>query len=189
MGYPNRDNRDDRRGGGGNYGRRDSGGGNYNNRPPMELHHAVCATCGKDCEVPFRPTGDRPVYCRDCFAKQGGRSENGGRGNYERNDNSPKPSYNNNNDHRDNSPAPRPQNNQQMDMISAKLDQIINLLSQNQAKPEKVKEEVVIVEAPSIAKASKDMPLEVAKAPAKKKAAKKKVEEVETVSTSEESSE
>ena len=29
---------------------------------------AVCAECGKECEVPFRPTGDRPVYCRDCFS-------------------------------------------------------------------------------------------------------------------------
>ena len=29
---------------------------------------AVCTKCGKECEIPFRPTGDRPVYCRDCFA-------------------------------------------------------------------------------------------------------------------------
>ena len=34
------------------------------------LHKAVCADCGKECEVPFRPTGDRPVYCRDCFGKR-----------------------------------------------------------------------------------------------------------------------
>jgi len=29
---------------------------------------AVCAKCGKECELPFRPTGDRPVYCKDCFS-------------------------------------------------------------------------------------------------------------------------
>ncbi|MBN2830686.1 MAG: hypothetical protein JXL82_00190 [Candidatus Omnitrophica bacterium] len=29
---------------------------------------AVCSECGKDCEIPFKPTGDRPVYCRDCFS-------------------------------------------------------------------------------------------------------------------------
>jgi len=29
---------------------------------------AVCTKCGKECEIPFRPTGDRPVYCRDCFS-------------------------------------------------------------------------------------------------------------------------
>jgi len=35
---------------------------------------AICADCHKECEVPFKPTGDRPVYCKDCFSrrKQGG---------------------------------------------------------------------------------------------------------------------
>ncbi len=31
---------------------------------------AICADCNKDCEVPFRPTGDRPVYCKECYAKR-----------------------------------------------------------------------------------------------------------------------
>lgn len=31
---------------------------------------AVCAECKKECEVPFKPSGDRPVYCRDCFSKR-----------------------------------------------------------------------------------------------------------------------
>ena len=31
------------------------------------MHRAVCSACGKDCEVPFRPTGDKPIYCNDCF--------------------------------------------------------------------------------------------------------------------------
>ena len=35
-----------------------------------EMHDAVCAQCGKDTQVPFRPSGDRPVYCSDCFSKQ-----------------------------------------------------------------------------------------------------------------------
>lgn len=34
-------------------------------RPSYE---AVCATCGVNTMVPFRPRGDRPVYCRDCYA-------------------------------------------------------------------------------------------------------------------------
>ncbi len=33
-----------------------------------EMFKATCAECGKPCEVPFRPSGDRPVYCKDCFA-------------------------------------------------------------------------------------------------------------------------
>jgi CxxC-x17-CxxC domain-containing protein len=32
------------------------------------LHQAVCADCRKNCEVPFRPSGDRPVYCPECWA-------------------------------------------------------------------------------------------------------------------------
>ncbi len=39
------------------------------NRGPKEMHKAKCAECGKECEVPFKPSGDRPVYCRECFAK------------------------------------------------------------------------------------------------------------------------
>lgn len=35
-----------------------------------ELFPATCSSCGKACEVPFRPTGEKPVYCRDCFGKQ-----------------------------------------------------------------------------------------------------------------------
>jgi len=41
----------------------------YDNRPPREMHDAVCADCKKPCQVPFKPSGDRPVYCRDCYAK------------------------------------------------------------------------------------------------------------------------
>jgi len=37
-----------------------------------EMHKAVCSDCGKECEVPFKPSGDRPVYCRDCFRKRKG---------------------------------------------------------------------------------------------------------------------
>lgn len=28
---------------------------------------AVCAECGKETTLPFRPTQGRPVYCRECF--------------------------------------------------------------------------------------------------------------------------
>jgi len=30
----------------------------------------ICADCNKECEVPFKPSGDRPVYCKECFAKR-----------------------------------------------------------------------------------------------------------------------
>ena len=35
-----------------------------------EMHKAVCSECGKECEVPFKPSGDRPVYCQDCYKKK-----------------------------------------------------------------------------------------------------------------------
>jgi CxxC-x17-CxxC domain-containing protein len=50
------------RGGGGGGG----GGGGYGSR---QMYSVVCADCGQQTEVPFQPRGDRPVYCRDCFAK------------------------------------------------------------------------------------------------------------------------
>ena len=35
-----------------------------------EMHKAICAECNKECEVPFKPRDDRPVYCKDCFSKR-----------------------------------------------------------------------------------------------------------------------
>jgi CxxC-x17-CxxC domain-containing protein len=52
---------------------------NLHNDPPQRhnnsfaqrmMHKAVCADCKKSCEVPFRPSGERPVYCKECFAKR-----------------------------------------------------------------------------------------------------------------------
>jgi len=39
-------------------------------RPPRQMYKAVCADCGTSCEVPFQPREDRPVYCKECFAKR-----------------------------------------------------------------------------------------------------------------------
>lgn len=37
-----------------------------------KMYTITCASCGKEDQVPFEPKGDRPVYCRECFAKQKG---------------------------------------------------------------------------------------------------------------------
>ena len=34
------------------------------------LYKVICADCNKECEVPFRPSGDRPVYCKECFSRR-----------------------------------------------------------------------------------------------------------------------
>ena len=49
---------------GNGYGSRDGG---Y--RQPREMHAAVCASCGKNTQVPFEPRNGRPVYCSDCYSK------------------------------------------------------------------------------------------------------------------------
>lgn len=40
-----------------------------NARPEREMFTAVCADCGKEARVPFKPREDRPVFCSECFAK------------------------------------------------------------------------------------------------------------------------
>jgi CxxC-x17-CxxC domain-containing protein len=68
------DKRSDRRGGGFRGG--NGGGGRPNfrggDRGPVTMHKAVCDECHKSCEVPFRPSGDKPVYCNDCFSSKKG---------------------------------------------------------------------------------------------------------------------
>lgn len=36
-------------------------------RPPREMHDVVCSECEKETQVPFKPDGERPVYCQDCY--------------------------------------------------------------------------------------------------------------------------
>jgi len=40
------------------------------NRENREMHKVTCAECGKETEVPFKPDGSRPVYCKECFQKR-----------------------------------------------------------------------------------------------------------------------
>ncbi len=42
---------------------------NYSNFGNRTMHKATCADCGNECEVPFQPKEDRPVYCRECYKK------------------------------------------------------------------------------------------------------------------------
>ena len=48
------------------------GGGFRRDFGPREMHKATCSECGKECEVPFKPSGDKPVYCKECYAKRKG---------------------------------------------------------------------------------------------------------------------
>ena len=57
--------------GGNSYGGSYSSDGGYERRE-RTMTQVVCASCGKDTQVPFVPRGDRPVYCSDCFTTVGG---------------------------------------------------------------------------------------------------------------------
>lgn len=68
-------NRDSRPGSGG-FGKRPFGGGNRGFGDRGQMFKATCGKCGNECEVPFKPSGDRPVLCNSCFKNQG---DSGGR--------------------------------------------------------------------------------------------------------------
>ncbi len=62
-------------GSGGGYGASRSGGGGGGfgaSRGPREMFAATCSSCGREAQVPFRPTNGKPVYCNDCFASRRG---------------------------------------------------------------------------------------------------------------------
>lgn len=140
---------DNRSRGGSRFGRRDSGGRNFGvrDREKPEMHDAVCAECGNKCQVPFRPSGDRPIYCSKCFESK----RNG--------DDNPRGSDRRNFD-RPHFEERRPQNSsscdcgkinaqynekllEQLASINAKLDVIISVLNPKVAKTETPKKELV----------------------------------------------
>ena|SRR3989338_10195099 len=49
---------------------RDRDSRSFERRRP-EMHEVTCDKCGKQCEVPFKPTEGKPVFCSDCFRKDG----------------------------------------------------------------------------------------------------------------------
>ncbi|NTU47005.1 hypothetical protein HGA88_05250 [Candidatus Roizmanbacteria bacterium] len=87
------------------------------------FYKATCGKCRKDCEVPFRPSGERPVLCRDCFQKNGGPEE---RRTNERNFS--RPSYNSRTPS-ENKSNENAQYKEQLTAIHNKLDRIIQILT------------------------------------------------------------
>ena len=92
-GFGDRDSSDGNRGGsrGGSYGDRGSsrgssygdrggsrgGGFGDRGRREVEMTKVTCSSCGIKCEVPFKPTSSKPVYCDACFSKDKGNSGSG----------------------------------------------------------------------------------------------------------------
>src|SRR5437868_12138064 len=62
-------------GGSSSYGSSYGGG-----RGSREMFSVTCSSCGQEAQVPFQPSGDKPVYCSSCFQQRGGGSRSGGYG-------------------------------------------------------------------------------------------------------------
>ena len=97
--------------------------GDRDSRRPS-LHDAVCDKCGKDCQVPFRPSGDKPIYCSDCFEKKGGGASNRSTGRRSFGDRDARRPSPGNIDNRSIS-----QLVEKIEMVNNKLNTIIDLLS------------------------------------------------------------
>src|SRR3989344_348438 len=102
-----------RRFGGGFGGGRDRDGGR-GDRGPAQMYDVVCSKCGKNCQVPFKPTGSKPVFCSECFRENEGSTSRFS----SRNQN-----------------ASSQSGSQDLSEINAKLDKIINILQQLELEP------------------------------------------------------
>lgn len=36
-------------------------------REERQMFSTICSECGQETKVPFKPSGEKPVYCSDCF--------------------------------------------------------------------------------------------------------------------------
>lgn len=43
---------------------------NEGSRAPRQMYDTICAECGVETQVPFKPVEGRPVFCLDCFQRQ-----------------------------------------------------------------------------------------------------------------------
>ncbi|MBS3066690.1 hypothetical protein J4205_02600 [Candidatus Pacearchaeota archaeon] len=87
-------------------GGRDRDSGRFEKR--LEMFDTTCDKCGKRCQVPFKPTGSKPVFCSDCFRQNEG--ENGSSSRFESRTSAP--------------------SSDQLNIINAKLDKIITVLEE-----------------------------------------------------------
>ncbi len=127
-----------RDGGRPSFGKKPWGGNNDRDRV---MYPATCSNCGKRCEVPFRPTNGKPVYCKDCF----GAKDNDGRDDRFSRNNEP-----------EREPIKTtfegPQENsgikKQLEAMNNKLDRLIQAIdSFNRNKPVEAKNEEVVSES------------------------------------------
>ena len=168
----------------------------FNNKPrfgardegPREMFPAKCSECGRACEVPFRPNGEKPVFCNDCFNAQ----KESMSGNF-----APKPRFERNDrPQRDFGPTARPvvdeRNNRRIDELkaqvaglSAQMKEVLAIIGNKpavatapvveakKAASVEIKKETTPVAKKTTGKATKAAPKKAAKSPVKKVVKKK----------------
>lgn len=72
-----------------------------------QMFSAICDDCGEECEVPFKPSLNKPIFCNSCFSEDMPRKES-----------------------RPSSKPSMGSNDGQLDKLGSKLDKIIKLLEQ-----------------------------------------------------------
>ena len=158
------------RGRGGFGGERKFGG---KNDGPKQKFDATCGACGRDCQVPFRPTGKHPVFCSDCFRNQ----KDGGSSSY-----NPKKSFGGGRDSFERHPSSVQSltvasgiTKEQFSSLEKKLDSILSLLHTQRRDEEFTKETADKKISPTKKKGVKKPAPKTKKTPPKKmKPAKKK---------------
>lgn len=111
-------------------------------RGDRQMYKATCDECGRSCEVPFRPSGDKPVYCNDCFGdKRHGSSSTS--------------------QHIFSKPSPRPASDsriddikRQLDALNSKVDRLLEMIKS--PTPEMPPAQVVLVKPKKEAKVAKE---------------------------------
>ncbi len=165
------------------FGGGDRGSSNFG-QGDREMFKAKCSSCFQQCEVPFRPTSGKPVFCKDCFRDNAPdekrsfqRSDSRG-GDFRKDTRSAPREERPRHDER----APQTHGNEdvkrQLATLEAKMDHILELLKPKTAPKETakavvIKEVVAAEEAPKKVRKPKTVKAAKTKAPAKKKAAKK----------------
>jgi CxxC-x17-CxxC domain-containing protein len=160
-----------RREGGGSRG--GFGGGRREGGDRPQMHSAICDECGRSCEVPFRPTGDKPIYCDNCFSKRRNDENGGGYNSFRKPERSfDRPRFGGG-DRYESRGGDNNQLKEQLEALNSKLDRILRALETKvTTKPAKAE---VVVAAPTEAKVEATAEAKAEKSPKKaaKKAAKK----------------
>jgi CxxC-x17-CxxC domain-containing protein len=99
----------------------------------FELHEVTCDKCGMKCDIPFKPTNNKPVYCRSCFRKESGSESRGGDRFESRNKDrfESKPKFEEFKPHNESSISTSNVSSEDLDKINKKLDKIMKALNIN----------------------------------------------------------